>query len=139
MRQDVLNPDKIKVQRTSVSGSLVTVLPKFGKGGFVPPIWTCRLIGTISDSRGLRAPATTFTELLWFLRHAASSEAAFPFRLEVCAASIMLVISPTSSIWSPSSRLCTLILSTRPRSILAASVRLSALFRLSCRLSTLLR
>jgi hypothetical protein len=31
-----LNPDKIKVQRTSVSGPLVTVLPKFGKGGFVP-------------------------------------------------------------------------------------------------------
>jgi hypothetical protein len=37
VRQDILNPDKIKVQRTSVSGSLVTVLPKFGKGGFVPP------------------------------------------------------------------------------------------------------
>jgi hypothetical protein len=37
VRQDALKPDKIKVQRTSVSGSLVTVLPKFGKGGFVPP------------------------------------------------------------------------------------------------------
>ena len=36
-RWGFLNPDKIKVQRTSVSGPLVTVLPKFGKGGFVPP------------------------------------------------------------------------------------------------------
>ena len=37
MRKDVLKPDKINVQRTSVSGSLVTVLPKFGKGGCGPP------------------------------------------------------------------------------------------------------